>query len=80
VHEPSDHVVCVHALAVDDPTGQHIQLAGVFDNVNFPWASNSPKDMPTVGHRLRELAGLQRGHWEVARRGSWPSTWSTPTM
>ena len=60
MHEPSDHVVCVHALAVDDPTGQHIQRTGVFDNVNFPWASDFPKDMPSPRPRRRD-ARLRRG-------------------
>ena len=49
-------------------TGQHIQRTGVFDNVNFPWASDLPKDMPTVGHRLRDLGyfSAYMGKWHLS--------------
>ena len=49
-------------------TGQHIQRTGVFDNVNFPWASDLPTDMPTVGHRLRDLGYFSAylGKWHLS--------------
>lgn len=49
-------------------TGQHIQRTGVFDNVNFPWASDLPADLPTVGHRLRELGYFSAylGKWHLS--------------
>ena len=49
-------------------TGQHIQRTGVFDNVNFPWASDLPADMPTVGHRLRDLGyfSAYMGKWHLS--------------
>ena len=49
-------------------TGQHIQRTGVFDNVNFPWASDLPTDMPTVGHRLRDLGyfSAYMGKWHLS--------------
>ena len=51
-------------------TGQHIQRTGVFDNVNFPWASDLPRDMPTVGHRLRDLGyySAYLGKWHLSRK------------
>ncbi|MCH7788570.1 MAG: sulfatase-like hydrolase/transferase [Acidobacteria bacterium] len=49
-------------------TGQHIQRTGVFDNVNFPWAADLPTDMPTVGHRLRDLGYFSAylGKWHLS--------------
>jgi arylsulfatase len=35
-------------------TGQHIQQTGVFDNLDFPWASELPRDMPTVGSYMTD--------------------------
>ncbi len=35
-------------------TGQHIQQTGVFDNLDFPWASELPSDMPTVGSYMTD--------------------------
>ena len=35
-------------------TGQHIQQTGVFDNLDFPWASELPPDMPTVGSYMTD--------------------------
>jgi arylsulfatase len=48
--------------------GLHIQGTGVFDNVNFPWASDLPMDVPTVGHRLRDLG------YYTAYLGKWHLT------
>ncbi|MDX2380164.1 MAG: sulfatase-like hydrolase/transferase [Acidimicrobiia bacterium] len=49
-------------------TGQHIQRTGVFDNGNFPWASDLPTDMPTVGHRMRDLGYFSAylGKWHLS--------------
>ncbi|MGI9577983.1 MAG: sulfatase-like hydrolase/transferase [Microthrixaceae bacterium] len=49
-------------------TGQHIQRTTVFDNVNFPWSNDLPTDMPTVGHRLRELGyfAAYLGKWHLS--------------
>ena len=35
-------------------TDQHIQQMGVFDNLDFPWASELPSDMPTVGSYMAD--------------------------
>jgi arylsulfatase A-like enzyme len=35
-------------------TGQHIQQTGVFDNLDFPWSSELPSDMPTVGSYMTD--------------------------
>ncbi|MFW2441116.1 MAG: sulfatase-like hydrolase/transferase [Arenicellales bacterium] len=35
-------------------TGQHIQQTGVFDNLDFPWASELPSEMPTVGSYMTD--------------------------
>jgi arylsulfatase len=35
-------------------TGQHIQQTGVFDNLDFPWASELPPDMSTVGSYMTD--------------------------
>ena len=35
-------------------TGQHIQQTGVFDNLDFPWSSELPRDMPTVGSYMTD--------------------------
>ncbi len=49
-------------------TGQHIQRTRVFDNVNFPWANDLPRDVPTVGHRLRDLGYFSAylGKWHLS--------------
>jgi arylsulfatase A-like enzyme len=36
-------------------TGQHIQQTGVFDNLDFPWSSELPRDMPTVGSYMTDV-------------------------
>ena len=38
-------------------TGHHIQRTTVFDSVNFPWSNDLPIELPTVGHRLRDVTG-----------------------
>ena len=35
-------------------TGQHIQQTGVFDNLGFPWSSELPREMPTVGSYMTD--------------------------
>jgi len=35
-------------------TGQHIQQTGVFDNLDFPWANELPREMPTVGSYMAD--------------------------
>ena len=35
-------------------TGQHIQQTGVFDNLDFPWANELPREMPTVGSYMTD--------------------------
>jgi arylsulfatase len=35
-------------------TGQHIQQTSVFDNLDFPWASELPSAMPTVGSYMTD--------------------------
>ena len=35
-------------------TGQHIQQTGVFDNLDFPWSSELPREMPTVGSYMTD--------------------------
>jgi arylsulfatase A-like enzyme len=49
-------------------TGQHIQRTTVFDNVNFPWSNDLPTDMPTVGHRMRNLGYFSAylGKWHLS--------------
>ena len=61
-------------------TGQHIQRTGVFDNVNFPWASDLPTDMPTVGHRLRDLGYFcaYLGKWHLSAELDTTDVYSGP--
>ncbi len=49
-------------------TGQHIQRTTVFDNVNFPWSNDLPTDMPTIGHRMRDLGyySAYLGKWHLS--------------
>ena len=49
-------------------TGQHIQKNGMFDNTNFPWASDLPTDFTTIGDLLR-----QQGYY-TAYKGKWHLT------
>ncbi|MDX2380928.1 MAG: sulfatase-like hydrolase/transferase [Acidimicrobiia bacterium] len=50
-------------------SGQHIQRTTVFDNVNFPWSNDLPADMPTIGHRLRDVGyySAYLGKWHLSR-------------
>jgi len=49
-------------------TGQHIQRTTVFDNVNFPWSNDLPTDLPTIGHRMRDLGyySAYLGKWHLS--------------
>ncbi len=49
-------------------TGQHIQKNGMFDNTNFPWASDLPTDFTTIGDMLR-----RQGYY-TAYKGKWHLT------
>jgi arylsulfatase A-like enzyme len=49
-------------------TGQHIQRNGMFDNTNFPWASDLPTDYTTIGDMLR-----RQGYY-TAYKGKWHLT------
>ena len=49
-------------------TGQHIQKNGMFDNTNFPWASDLPTDFTTIGDMLR------REGYYTAYKGKWHLT------
>jgi arylsulfatase len=49
-------------------TGQHIQKNGMFDNTNFPWASDLPTDFTTIGDILR-----RQGYY-TAYKGKWHLT------
>ncbi len=50
-------------------TGHHIQRTTVFDNVNFPWSNDLPGDLPTIGHRLRDIGyySAYLGKWHLSR-------------
>jgi arylsulfatase len=59
--------VCTPSRAVIY-TGQHIQATGMFDNTNFPWATDLSTDIPTIGDMLR-----QQGYY-TAYKGKWHLT------
>ena len=48
-------------------TGLHIQNNGMFDNTNFPWASDLSKDIPTLGSMLNSLGyySAYKGKWHL---------------
>ena len=60
-------MVCSSSRAVIY-TGQHIQHNGMFDNTNFPWVKDLSRDIPTIGHMLRQ-AGYHTGY-----KGKWHLT------
>ena len=49
-------------------TGQHIQKNRMFDNTNFPWASDLSTDFSTIGDMLRDLG------YYTAYKGKWHLT------
>ena len=48
-------------------TGLHIQNNGMFDNTNFPWASDLSTDIPTIGSMLQNLGyyAAYKGKWHL---------------
>jgi len=59
--------VCTPSRAVIY-TGQHIQKNGMFDNTDFPWASDLSTDFTTIGDMLR-----RQGYY-TAYKGKWHLT------
>ena len=50
-------------------TGRHIQDTKMFDNTNFPWIKDLSRDLPTVGHMLREAGyyTVYKGKWHLTK-------------
>ena len=50
-------------------TGVHAKHTGLWDNTNFAWIGELSRDIPTVGHLLRD-----QGYY-TAFKGKWHLSW-----
>lgn len=55
-------------------TGRHLQQTGLFDNSNYPYAPDFPKNTPTWGHALQNLGYTvgYKGKWHLSKESLKP--------